>query len=203
MVVVVDLGIGNTGSVVAALRRLGGNAMATADPSRISDAEKIILPGIGSFDAAVSNMRERGIDGVLRRKVLDEGTPILGICLGMQLMAEGSEEGGAAGLGWISGRNVRIRPPVDGRLKVPHMGWNSVQPAAESVLFKNQDAGARYYFVHSYHLVCEDPDDVGATTEYGGTIVSAVEREHVMGVQFHPEKSHGAGLHILKNFLAF
>lgn len=203
-VVTVNLGTGNLGSIPNVLRRLGYEATITDQVSEIERADKIILPGVGAFDTVVRNLDERGLRSVLEQKVIRQKTPILGICVGMQLLTSGSEEGVLPGLGWIGGHVHRFR--FDSRqahLKVPHMGWNTVAPSPGSVLFKGMDAAARFYFVHSYFVECENPADIAGTTRYGAEFVSAVERDNVMGIQFHAEKSHQSGQDVVRNFLEY
>jgi imidazole glycerol-phosphate synthase subunit HisH len=201
LITIVDYGLGNLGSIKSMLRRLGFAAVITSDAGEISAADKLILPGVGAFDNGMSNIRERGLEGVLRRKALEEGTPILGICLGMQLLADSSEEGREPGLGWIPGRAVRFSFPGGGTgLKVPHMGWNTVSARRDDPLAAGFLPEMRFYFVHSYHVICDDPEDVLLTTEYGGPVTAATRRGNIMGTQFHPEKSHKFGMIVLKNF---
>jgi imidazole glycerol-phosphate synthase subunit HisH len=201
LITIVDYGLGNLGSIKSMLRRLGYAAIITSDPGEISSAEKLILPGVGAFDNGMRNIRERGLEGTLRRKALEEGTPVLGICLGMQLLADSSEEGRERGLGWIPGRAVRFSFAEGAAgLKVPHMGWNTVAARHDDPLLSGFLPEMRFYFVHSYHVACDHPEDVLLTTEYGGTVTAATRRGNVMGTQFHPEKSHKFGMIVLKNF---
>jgi glutamine amidotransferase len=202
-VTVVDAGIGNLGAIPNMLKRLSTQAIVTDDPDRIAQAERLILPGVGSFDAAMQRLEERGLVDVLNTKALTDRIPVLGVCLGMELMGGASEEGSHRGLGWIQGRAVKFR--FDGRhpsLKVPHMGWNVVRAADDARLLADLGERPRFYFAHSYHLECDDPADVIGTTTYGYEFVSAVQRENIAGIQFHPEKSHRFGLRIFENFLA-
>lgn len=201
MIVVVDYGQANVGSVVNMLRKAGAPAVATADRKAIEAAEKLILPGVGAFDSAMSRLRELDLVGVLNEVAVARRVPTLGICLGMQLLLEGSEEGRLPGLGWIRGRARRFTAENMGQdLRVPHMGWNELTPCKASRLFDGAGERQRFYFVHSYHAVCTDPADVLATTAYGCEFVSAMERDNIAGVQFHPEKSHRFGLRMLKAF---
>lgn len=201
MITIVDYGLGNLSSIKNMLRRLGFEAVISADPEAIEKAAKIILPGVGAFDNGMRNIRERGLEAVLNKKALEERVPTLGICLGMQLLTGSSEEGREPGLGWIPGRALRFAfAPDQERLKIPHMGWNNVTVRAESPLIRNFLPEMRFYFVHSYHVVCDDPADVLLSAEYGGTITAAVSRGNIMGTQFHPEKSHKFGMILLKNF---
>ncbi len=195
MITVVDYGMGNLRNVRRAFEELGERVDVTGEPDRVAGADRIILPGVGAFGEAV-----RRIDGLGLRAPLTEhvkrGKPLLGICLGMQLFFEASEESpGAAGLGFLAGTVRRFGPP----LKVPHIGWNDVAPLKESALFPDVGERPCCYFVHSYFVPSSPADS--ATTEYGRQFVSAVQRENLMGVQFHPEKSQTDGRSILKRFL--
>ena len=202
MIVVIDYGMGNVGSVVNMLRKVGAEAEATGDPDAIGRAGKLVLPGVGAFDAAMTRLRDRALVPVLDRRVLEDGVPILGICLGMQLMTESSEEGTGPGLGWFAGgtRRFRFEGPSLQRLRVPHMGWNVVRAAKPTPLFDGMYDEPRFYFVHSYHVYCSDPADVMLTTEYGSTFVSGISRGNIYGVQFHPEKSHKFGMLLVRRF---
>lgn len=198
MIAIVDYGMGNLGSVRNMLRKLAIPATLSADPAVLETAERLILPGVGSFDAGMRNLTERGLIPVLQRQVVQRGVPILGLCLGMQLMCRESEEGAGAGLGWIDARVVRFRPPRP-ELKVPHMGWNTVAPCRPHPLFTGLEA-SRFYFVHSFHVQCADAADPLGNTEYGYPFASAVARGNILGVQFHPEKSHRFGMALMRNF---
>jgi imidazole glycerol-phosphate synthase subunit HisH len=163
----------------------------------------LILPGVGAFDAGMRQLHASGLVGLLNDKVLNRHTPTLGICLGMQLMTEKSEEGDLPGLGWIKGGNVRFRfDEAQTHLKVPHMGWNTVTSTRDDTLFKDLDDEARFYFVHSYHVVCQCEADVLAWTHHGRRFVSAFQHANILGTQFHPEKSHKFGMKLLSNFAA-
>jgi imidazole glycerol-phosphate synthase subunit HisH len=200
-IAIVDYGMGNLGSVSNMLKRVGVEAVITSDPEVILGASKLILPGVGSFDNGMANLSERGLKGVLERKVLAEKTPILGICLGMQLFSGRSEEGTLPGLGWIDAETVRFRfPPEQGHLKVPHMGWNNLSPAREHPLLSGFDEPPRFYFVHSFHVRCARREDVLATCHYGFDFTASVWHENILGTQFHPEKSHKFGMRVLSNF---
>lgn len=200
MITLIDYGMGNIGSVANMIRYLGGQSRVTADPQDIAGAAKLILPGVGSFDAGMNALRKSGLDEAVKTAVTHNGAKLLGICLGMQLLLESSEEGEVTGLGLVPGRSRRLT--TEGRWRVPHMGWNRVTPVRASTLF---DAGAeeqRFYFVHSYFAECDEEGDACAVSDYGRRFVSALERGNVMGVQFHPEKSHQYGMALLRRFLA-
>jgi len=201
-ITVVDYGLGNLGSVVNILRHLGLQAELTSNPALIAKATKLILPGVGAFGHGMENLRARGILDVLTQKVLHEKTPILGICLGMQLFFEHSTEGGGAqGLGWLSGEIVRFDFSSEKQQeKVPHVGWNTVELLKESPLFSSSAVGERFYFVHSFYVKCRKSEDALTTTRHGIDFVSSVQRGNIYGVQFHPEKSHRFGMNLLRNF---
>jgi glutamine amidotransferase len=202
VIVIVDYGMGNLGSILNMLKKIGVSARVSSDAHEIEAAEKLILPGVGAFDTGMLRLRELGLLDILDSKALVHKTPVLGVCLGMQLLAKESEEGLLPGLGWIDGKVIRFRfDPMQSNFKIPHMGWNSVTIHREGSLFKGMDQDVRFYFVHSYHVVCNDEQDVLATTDHGYGFVSAVQRENIMGAQFHPEKSHKFGMKLLKNFV--
>lgn len=200
-VTVVDYGMGNLHSVRRKLERIGARVTVSSDPGAVASAEKLVLPGVGHFARAMQNLADTGLRPALDEAALTRRAPILGICLGMQLFAQRSEEGDVAGLGWIDADVVRFRPEDPVRQKVPHMGWNQVVPQRACALLEGIGDQAEFYFVHSYHFVCRDPRDVIGQTEYVYPFASAVLRDNVMGVQFHPEKSHAAGERLLRNFL--
>jgi imidazole glycerol-phosphate synthase subunit HisH len=198
---IVDYGMGNLDSVTRAVYECGGNPAVVRDPSELSAAAAVILPGVGAFTKGMENIAARGFDRALLDDVVAEGVPLLGLCLGMQLLATRGDEGqGAAGLGVIPGGVVRIQPGGD--LRVPHVGWNEVHFRRPSRLFEGVADGCDFYFVHSFHFVPENDDGIVAVTPYGSPLVAAVERENVYGVQFHPEKSQRAGFALVRNFLA-
>jgi len=202
MIVVVDHGLGNLRSVAIKFARLKVEATVSADPVAILAADKLILPGVGSFDTAMNNLRSTGLVEALNEAVLERETPILGICLGMQLFTRGSEEGSCPGLGWINGETRKlIASPGDEKIRVPHVGWNTVVVRRRSPLFTDISPGLRYYFVHSYAVFCDDSEQIAAETSYGQTFASAVTRDNIYGTQFHPEKSHRHGLAMLENFV--
>ena len=196
-IVVVDYDMGNVGSIVNMMKKLGQAVEVSSDPAMIDKADRLILPGVGHFDAGMASIRARGLEEVLRAKVIDGKTAVLGICLGMQLLGKGSREGTAAGLGWIPAEALRFSSETE---RVPHMGWNELEPRAGHWLFAEQPDDMRFYFVHSYHVVCEDAADQIATAKYGIDFSAAIARDHIVGVQFHPEKSHRFGMQLLRNF---
>ncbi|MBN2471691.1 MAG: imidazole glycerol phosphate synthase subunit HisH [Anaerolineae bacterium] len=199
MIAVIDYGASNLPSVMHALGHLGVNARVADTPDGLDGAQAIILPGVGAFGAGMAQVRARGFEAPVRAAAA-EGTPLLGICLGMQFLFEGSEELGAhTGLGLLPGQVVRF--PRDLGVKIPHMGWNQLHPARSSALLAGLPDGAYTYFVHSYICAPDDPADVLATTDYGMPFTSIVARDNVYGVQFHPEKSQAVGLRILQNFV--
>jgi glutamine amidotransferase len=197
--IVVDYGVNNVGSVVNMLRRTGAPVKASRDPGELEAASAIVLPGIGAFDHGMQNLDRGGFTPVLQRRVGVDKIPLLGICLGMQLLTRGSDEGERPGLGLISADTRRLRPAQDS-LRIPHMGWNDTT-CLDDVLFSGLfGEEARFYFVHSYHVVCDAPSDVAATCDYGGAFVAAIRHGHIAGTQFHPEKSHRFGKLVLENF---
>ena len=199
MIAIIDYDAGNIKSVEKAVQFLGEEAIITRDRDVIMDSSGVILPGVGSFGDAMENLNKYGLVPVIH-EIVEKGTPFLGICLGLQLMFEKSDETpGVQGLALLPGEIVRI--PDDGKLKVPHIGWNSLHFPKESRLFQGIEEDSYVYFVHSYYLKSGNIDDVAATTEYGTLIHAAVEHGNIFACQFHPEKSSEVGLHILKNFI--
>lgn len=198
MITIVDYGMGNLGSIQNMFRRAGAKAVISGDPAVVADAEKILLPGVGAFDNAMQRINEPGLRTVLDRKALVEKVPVLGICLGMHLLTRSSAEGKLPGLGWIPG--VASRFPKQEGLKVPHMGWNVALPNTPSRLTAQVGDEPRYYFVHSYCVHVDDPAHSLMKSHYGIDFDSAIGRDNIYGVQFHPEKSHRFGMQILKNF---
>lgn len=203
MITLLNYGCGNVGSILNMIRHVGGQAEVTGDPVAVLSAKKILLPGVGSFDNAMRRLAETGLIEPLKMRA-QEGIPILGICLGMQLLANDSEEGCMAGLGLIQGRVRRFY--FDGesaKLKIPHMGWNYVTPIQTHPLAEGIEGGARFYFVHSYYFDCENDEDVLLKSNYGHEFTSGVRHGNVMGIQFHPEKSHRHGMQLMQNFVKF
>lgn len=197
MIVIVDYGMGNLGSIVNMLKKLRVAARLSSDPNDVLGAERLILPGVGAFDRGMEQLEARGLTEALHQRYSD-GAPILGVCLGMQLMTRASEEGVRPGLGWFDA-DVRRFDAGRASIKVPHMGWNDVHVQRPSPLF-DTDTPARFYFVHSYHVVCDEPGDVVATTHHGYEFPSVIAHDNVIGVQFHPEKSHRFGMDLLRQF---
>jgi len=200
MIGVVGYGLGNVRAILAAYAGAGVEAVPVGTPGEVRLASKLVLPGIGAFDHALDRLDALDLIEPLRQRVEVDGIPILGICVGMQLFASSSEEGTRPGLGWIPGEVRRLTPPANGeRLPVPHMGWNRVDVSTKDGLFEGLEE-SRFYFLHSFHMACRSETDVLATTRYGSTFACAVRRKNVWGVQFHPEKSHGFGVKLLRNF---
>jgi len=197
---VVDYGLGNLRSISAALDRLCVDYCCTFDRSVISDADGIILPGVGAFPDGMRNLRDLGLTDLLGEMVLERRIPILGICLGFQLMArEGTEFGLTPGLGWLAARVARFEV-LEQSIRIPHMGWNDCVRTRESLIFSDIPDGTLFYFTHSYYLECEDPTDVVAYSDHGRPFVAAIQKGNIFGTQFHPEKSQLNGLTLLKNF---
>jgi len=207
-IALIDYGSGNLHSAAKAIelaaRGAGETVAVTSDAAALNNADRIVLPGVGAFADC-----KRGLDALpgmveaLNEQILRKGKPFLGICVGMQLMAErGLEDGVHDGLGWISGE-VRRLSPSDPTLKIPHMGWNDLRPAARHPLLEGIETGSDAYFVHSYHFVCRNESDIVARTDYGGPIAAIIGRDNMVGTQFHPEKSQAVGLRLIANFLAW
>jgi glutamine amidotransferase len=201
MIAIVDYGMGNVRSLRNALEYLGAEVVLTADPTELAAADRIVLPGVGAFGDAIAAIRARGLAAPLGDLALRAVKPVLGICLGMQLYARRSEEHGEhEGLGWLDAEIVRLEVPPP--LKVPHVGWNDLRFAADDWLFRGIRAGeSNFYFVHSFHMCCNDPSDLVATTDYGGPVTAVVRRGRLVAAQFHPEKSQDNGLTFLRNWL--
>lgn len=199
---ILDYGLGNIGSVLRMVEKVGGTAIKISTPEEVQQAEKIILPGVGHFDHGIGLLQEKGLITEIQA-VAKQGTPILGICLGMQLLFDNSEEGTATGLGLISGKVIKFNDPTKA-LRIPHMGWNEVDVQKENPLiptYIEQETKPRFYFVHSYHAVCQNIEDVLATVHYGTDVTAAVSRGNIYGAQFHPEKSHRFGMDMIKRFV--
>ena len=201
MIVIVDYGMGNIRSIERKLQKIGAKVIVSSELEFIKKSEKIILPGVGHFKKATENIRKLGLWDALNEEVIYKKKPILGICLGMQLFAKHSEEGNVEGFSWLDADVVRFNIIDKLRFKIPHIGWNQVIIKKESKLFKNVPDYSFFYFVHSYYMHCNNNGDVLAVSEYEQSFVSAVEKENIFGVQFHPEKSHDLGEIIFKNFM--
>jgi len=203
MIAIIDYGVGNLRSIQNMITRVGASAVITSMPEEIERADKLILPGVGAFGKGMRNLTATGLVPLLREKVLEQKTPILGICLGMQLFGLWSEENDIKGLSWISAKTVRFRFSDSGlKRPVPHMGWNFVQMKSPDLagLIIGESENPRFYFVHSYHLECDDDRIVMATTSYGYDFPAIIKQGNILGVQFHPEKSHKHGMQVLTNF---
>ena len=200
MITILNYGLGNLGSIKNMLHFLEVDSKITSDIRNIKKASKIILPGVGAFDTAIKKLNSvNGLFDILNEKALIEKVPILGICLGMQILTKESEEGVLKGLSWIPAKVHKF--PYNKKLKVPHMGWNSVNQIKKNSLGKNLDENSKFYFVHSYYVKAENRDNVIFTTNHIVNFDSAIQFENIFGVQFHPEKSHKFGINIFKNFL--
>jgi glutamine amidotransferase len=200
-VAIIDYGLSNIDSAIRAVGRVGGSAYRVRDASEIGNPDRVLLPGVGVFAVAMEQLHQRGLVGVLDDLVRSGGVPLLGLCLGMQLLAsEGDEGGRVAGLGLVPGRVSRLIPHEGERL--PHVGWNELEIQRDCVLFDEIPDHRDFYFIHSYHLIPDSDKDIASTTPFAGGFVSVVERDNVFGVQFHPEKSQEAGLRLLENFVA-
>ena len=200
IITVVDYGVGNIGALLNMFDYLGIDAQASGDATVLAKADKLVLPGVGAFDKAMSTLRARRLVEPLNEAVLERRRPVLGVCLGMQLLARSSEEGSEPGLGWAKADVRRIVLEAGSPLKVPHIGWAEVAPLRRSALFDPAEPTERFYFDHSYHVCCDQPDDVAAVIDYGRELCCAVSAGHIHGVQFHPEKSHRFGMRLLRAF---
>ncbi|GAB3317325.1 imidazole glycerol phosphate synthase subunit HisH [Larkinella ripae] len=200
-IVIVDYGMGNLRSVLNKFRKLGVECTISADPHAIEEATALILPGVGHYGRAMDKLRQMSLLDVLHQRVQDEKVPVMGICLGMQLMMDHSEEGDAEGLGWIKGDTIRFRLDDRPALKIPHIGWNSIDPVRHHPISEGLNQDELFYFVHSFHVSLTDPSDALHRTHYGYDFVSAVQRDHIFGFQYHPEKSQDAGVQVFRNFI--
>lgn len=201
MIHIVDYGIGNIGAFLTLYDRLGIPAKPVSDPADLAGAQRILLPGVGAFDHAMTLLDESGLRSALDERVLGQGVPVLGVCVGMQIMMEGSDEGSRPGLGWIPGRThaLQSRTPPSPEIPLPHMGWNDVTVKAGRALFAGINA-PRFYFLHSFFVEPILQNHCAASSQYGVEFACAIHRDHIWGVQFHPEKSHHFGAALLKNF---
>ena len=201
MISIVNYGLGNLKSVLNMINKIGGQATIETNPKVLDHADKIILPGVGAFDYSMSNLNKNGWINALNEAVLARKVPVLGICLGMQLMCKSSEEGIIPGLGWIDADVKKFNYPLDSNFKIPHMGWNTVNIKKSNPLITDKENEQRFYFVHSYHVVCNNMKDILTTSHHGYEITSAFSHNNIYGVQFHPEKSHRFGMALLKKFI--
>ena len=200
MIVIVDYEVGNFASVLNMVKKAGGQAIVSGSQEEISRATKLILPGVGAFDRGMQQLHEKGLPGLLNERA-SAGVPLMGICLGMQLLGFGSEEGELPGLGLLPIRFKRFNLDAEVPLRVPHVGWNTVKVVKRNPLIPEDDKEKRFYFVHSYHAVCDEDADILATCDYGYGFPAACSRENIYGFQFHPEKSHRFGLDLFRRFL--
>lgn len=201
MLVIIDYGVGNLASVFNMFKKIGAkNVVVSGDKSIIEKAEKILLPGVGAFDAGMGNLERSGLIPTLNEKALVQKVPVLGICLGMQMLTRKSEEGVKPGLGWIDAETIKFRPDPALKLKVPHMGWEYVTVQRENPLLE-KDSRHRFYFVHSYHVQCHDQNQSVATATFDKPFTCMVNKENIYGAQFHPEKSLKFGMKLLENFV--
>lgn len=199
MIRVIDYGLGNISAFLNMYKRLNIDAAVARTPDDLRGADKLILPGVGAFDHAMELLNASGMRATLDELVTQRQVPVLGICVGMQILARGSDEGSAAGLGWIDAR-VRGFKALQQDLLLPHMGWNDVRPVGDARLFAGLEDECRFYFLHSYYFECGRQQDVAAVSRYGIDFSCAVHAGNIYGVQFHPEKSHHFGAQLLKNF---
>lgn len=203
MLTIVNYGLGNILAFVNLCKRIGVETKVAETAAQLAEAQKIILPGVGAFDHAMDLLDSSGMRGTLEQLVLERGIPVLGVCVGMQILAERSDEGKRQGLGWIPGQVKSLRSAQaagNQRLPLPHMGWNDVRPVGGPGLFAGFETDARFYFLHSFYFECADAANIAAVSDYGIEFSCAVRRNEIHGVQFHPEKSHHFGMNLIKNF---
>lgn len=202
MITIVNYGLGNLGSIQNMLRKIGSPSIITSDFKEIEQATKLILPGVGAFDSGMQKLKELELIELLNKKVLVERTPILGVCLGVQLMTKSSQEGILPGLGWFDAETVRFDfKELLGKYPLPNMGWHDVHLKKDSPLYENMPQDSRFYFVHNFHLKANNKKDISLTANYGYEYVVGLEHENILGVQFHPEKSHKFGMRLYQNFV--
>lgn len=200
MLTIVDYGVGNLHSVKNMLKKAGVISIISNSPDEVANASKLILPGMGAFDNCMKKLDESGLRQIVEQKAMTEKIPVLGICVGLQMFMESSEEGVLPGLGWVKGRTIRFNPEkMRDRQKIPNMGWNEITPKKDSRLLQNLE-DSRFYFAHSFHVQPEEIKDELMTAHYGYEFTVGIEKDNLVGVQFHPEKSHRFGMQLLKNF---
>lgn len=200
MIVIIDYGMGNLRSILFKLQKINIEAMVSSSPSEIERADKLILPGVGHFAKGMENIRKYGLLDILNKKVLVDKTPVMGICLGVQLFTKFSQEGDCEGLGWVDAETIKFRFSEKNSLPIPHIGWNHVRIKQKSVFWPEIPEDKRFYFVHSYYIKCNNDKDVLGISEYGHEFVSVLQKENIFGTQFHPEKSHRDGFELVKHF---
>ena len=201
MITIVDYGLGNIRAISNVYRRLNIETKIASSPSDLSSASKIILPGVGAFDRAIELLDASGLRGELEKQVVINEVPVLGICVGMQIMADRSEEGVMPGLGWINGVVKKFETgKLNYKIRLPHMGWNNIDVIKDNLIVTSVDNMSKFYFLHSYHYECKEPQYIVAQTNYGIVFTSAINKNNIWGVQFHPEKSHDWGVMLLYNF---
>ena len=198
---IVNYGAGNIGSVANMIKRVGGKAFIASSPQELEKAERIILPGVGSFDSGMGKLEASGMIEMLNKKVLVEKVPFLGICLGAQLCTKGSEEGTSKGLGWFDADTLKFKFNKEQNLKLPHMGWNYVKACKEHPILNELPQNSRFYFVHKYYLQAQNKQDILFSSEYGSTFASGLQKDNIIALQFHPEKSHKYGMRVMENFI--
>ena len=201
MIIIIDFGMGNLRSIAHKMGKLNIVAEVSSNPEKISSASKLILPGVGAFGAGMNNLNNLGLIDVLNQKVMHEKTPILGVCVGLQLFCRNSEEGDVAGLGWIDAEVKRFKFPEESDLRVPHVGWNTLIKKRDNCLLSGFEAERHFYFTHSFYVDSHSPEDIVASTLYGIEFASVIKHDNIFGVQFHPEKSHKKGTEIYRNFV--
>jgi len=200
MIAIIDYGMGNLGSVLNMFKKINVKAKITGDQEEINNADKLLLPGVGAFDTAIDNIRKRGLFQLLNHLVLEEKKPLLGICLGMQLLLNSSEEGVQNGFGWIEGSVKSFKNRIPEKYKVPHMGWNNVEIVNNSKLYNGFEDEIKFYFVHTFYAEVSDSANCAARCNYGIDFDASIEKGNIFGAQFHPEKSHKFGMKLLNNF---
>jgi glutamine amidotransferase len=199
--VIIDYGMGNLRSVYNKFKHLKVDVSISSKAEDVLNADKLILPGVGHFTKGMNNLKELGLLEIINKKVISQKTPILGICLGMQLMSKYSEEGDSEGLGWFDAETIKFKITDTKTWKIPHMGWNTLNFSKKHNIFNDIESEDMFYFVHSYHVVCKNSNDILTTTNYNFDFTSSINRDNIFGTQFHPEKSHDSGAKLLENFI--